>query len=133
MIEGSRSIHLTNGSGSRRPKNTWIRIRIRKTDFQAHPKAAFGRYEELRFRHRFSKGLIGLYIEIGSSIAAPTWYQLLIRMFANTFCTEIPVVSKDVRVQFEGGVIIAADTLGSYGSLAKITNLDRVVKVRITV
>jgi hypothetical protein len=26
-------------------------------------------------------------------------------------------------------VIIAADTLGSYGSLAKITNLDRVIKV----
>jgi hypothetical protein len=36
----------------------------------------------------------------------------------------------DVWVQFEGGVIIAADTLGSYGSLAKITNLDRVIKVR---
>ncbi len=36
MIEGSRcgSIPLTNGSGSRRPKNTWIRwirIRIRNT------------------------------------------------------------------------------------------------------
>jgi hypothetical protein len=26
MIEGSGSIPLTNGSGSRRPKNTWIRI-----------------------------------------------------------------------------------------------------------
>jgi hypothetical protein len=55
---------------------------------------------------------------------------MLIRMFANTFCTEIPLFSKEVRVQFEGGVIIAADTLGSYGSLAKITNLDRVIKVR---
>jgi hypothetical protein len=43
-------------------------------------------------------------------------------------CT--PGFFKDVRVQFEGGVIIAADTLGSYGSLAKITNLDRVIKVR---
>jgi hypothetical protein len=27
MIEGSGSIHLTSGSGSGRPKNTWIRIR----------------------------------------------------------------------------------------------------------
>ncbi len=38
MIEGSGygtgSIPLTNGSGSRRPKNTWIRIRIRNTAFQ---------------------------------------------------------------------------------------------------
>jgi hypothetical protein len=35
MIEGSGvgsgCIPLTNGSGSRRPKNTWIRIRIRNT------------------------------------------------------------------------------------------------------
>jgi len=38
-------------------------------------------------------------------------------------------VYKNVWVQFEGGVIIAADTLGSYGSLAKITNLERVIKV----
>jgi hypothetical protein len=29
MIEGSGSIPLTNGSGSRRPKNMRIRIRIR--------------------------------------------------------------------------------------------------------
>ena len=36
-----------------------------------------------------------------------------------------------VGVQFEGGVIIAADTLGSYGSMAKITDLQRVVKVGI--
>jgi hypothetical protein len=78
--------------------------------------------------HRVSKEL---HIEIGSSIAALTSYQMLIRLFVNTFCTEIPVFSKDVRVQFEGGVIIAADTLGSYGSLAKITNLDRVIKVRM--
>ncbi len=33
MIEGSGSIPLTSGSGSGRPKNTWIRwIRIRNTD-----------------------------------------------------------------------------------------------------
>ncbi len=29
---GSGSIPLTNGSGSRRPRNLWIRIRIRNTD-----------------------------------------------------------------------------------------------------
>jgi hypothetical protein len=29
---GSGSIPLTDGSGSRRPKNMWIRIRIRNTD-----------------------------------------------------------------------------------------------------
>jgi hypothetical protein len=28
---GAGSIPLTNGSGSRRPKNTWIRFRIRNT------------------------------------------------------------------------------------------------------
>ncbi len=32
MIEGSGSIPLTRGSG--RPKNTWIRIRIRNTALQ---------------------------------------------------------------------------------------------------
>jgi hypothetical protein len=31
MIEGSGSIPLTSGSGSWRPKNMWIRIRIRNT------------------------------------------------------------------------------------------------------
>jgi hypothetical protein len=31
MIEGSGSIPLTSGSGSGRPKNMWIRIRIRNT------------------------------------------------------------------------------------------------------
>jgi hypothetical protein len=41
MMEGSKygSIPLTNGSGSRRPKNTRIRrirIRIRNTDYNAH-------------------------------------------------------------------------------------------------
>ncbi len=30
MIEGSGSIHLTSGSGSKRPKNMWIWIRIAK-------------------------------------------------------------------------------------------------------
>ena len=32
-------------------------------------------------------------------------------------------------VKFDGGVIIAADTLGSYGSLARYRNCSRVMKV----
>jgi hypothetical protein len=37
MIEGSGSIPLTNGSGSGRPKNMWIRwIRIRNTDYLSY-------------------------------------------------------------------------------------------------
>ena len=35
-------------------------------------------------------------------------------------------------IQFEGGVIIAADTLGSYGSLARFRNCSRVMKVNNT-
>lgn len=30
---------------------------------------------------------------------------------------------------FEGGVMLAADTLGSYGSLAKFRDIERVIKV----
>jgi hypothetical protein len=45
MIEGSGagpgSIPLTNGSGSGRPKNTWIRIRIRNTAVKDAPFALF--------------------------------------------------------------------------------------------
>ena len=32
-------------------------------------------------------------------------------------------------IQFEGGVIICADLLGSYGSMAQFRNLPRVFKV----
>uniref|UniRef100_A0A8C4J0Q7 Proteasome subunit beta n=1 Tax=Dromaius novaehollandiae TaxID=8790 RepID=A0A8C4J0Q7_DRONO len=35
-------------------------------------------------------------------------------------------------VKFNGGVIIAADTLGSYGSLARFRNLSRLLKVNDT-
>ncbi len=38
MIEGSGSIPLTNGSGSRMPKNMWIRIRICNTGFSSSSK-----------------------------------------------------------------------------------------------
>lgn len=36
-------------------------------------------------------------------------------------------------VKFKGGVIIAADMLGSYGSLARFRNISRLMKVRTTV
>jgi hypothetical protein len=44
MIEGSgsQSIPQTNGSGSRRPKNMWIRIRIRNTDSDEEIDLTFG-------------------------------------------------------------------------------------------
>ena len=32
-------------------------------------------------------------------------------------------------VAFDGGVMLAADTLGSYGSLAKFRDIERVMKV----
>ena len=34
-------------------------------------------------------------------------------------------------VKFDGGVIIAADRLGSYGSLARFRGISRVMKVRM--
>ncbi|KAK0067908.1 Proteasome subunit beta type-4 [Biomphalaria glabrata] len=37
-----------------------------------------------------------------------------------------------LAVQFKGGVVIAADTLGSYGSLAKYRDLKRLLKVNDT-
>ena len=37
--------------------------------------------------------------------------------------------SSVLGVKFDGGVIIAADTLGSYGSLARYRNCSRVMKV----
>lgn len=36
-------------------------------------------------------------------------------------------------VKFTGGVIIAADMLGSYGSLARFRNISRLMKVTVTV
>lgn len=40
--------------------------------------------------------------------------------------------SSVLGVKFDGGVIIAADTLGSYGSLARYRNCQRVMKVNST-
>lgn len=36
-------------------------------------------------------------------------------------------------VKFTGGVIIAADMLGSYGSLARFRNISRLMKVTVAV
>lgn len=35
-------------------------------------------------------------------------------------------------VKFDGGVLLSADTLGSYGSLARFTDIDRIIKVNET-
>ena len=35
-------------------------------------------------------------------------------------------------MKYDGGVVIAADTLGSYGSLARFTEIERVIKVNDT-
>ena len=35
-------------------------------------------------------------------------------------------------MKYDGGVVIAADTLGSYGSLARFTEIERVIKVNET-
>ena len=40
--------------------------------------------------------------------------------------------SSVLGVKFEGGVVIAADTLGSYGSLARYRDVSRVMKVNET-
>jgi len=35
-------------------------------------------------------------------------------------------------MKFKGGVIVAADTLGSYGSMAMFRDVDRLIKVNNT-
>ena len=40
--------------------------------------------------------------------------------------------SSVIGIQFDGGVMIAADTLGSYGSLARYRNCSRIIKVNET-
>lgn len=48
--------------------------------------------------------------------------------------TQYPMTSGSsvLGVKFDGGVVIAADTLGSYGSLARYRNCSRVMKVNDT-
>jgi len=45
--------------------------------------------------------------------------------------TQSPITtgSSVFAMKYDGGVIVAADTLGSYGSLARFTELDRIMKV----
>lgn len=51
-------------------------------------------------------------------------------MMMRFVCRE-PIVTGTsvIGIKYEGGVIIAADTLGSYGSLAKFRSLSRVLRV----
>ena len=35
-------------------------------------------------------------------------------------------------IKFDGGIVIAADKLGSYGSLARFKNLSRLLKINDT-
>lgn len=48
-----------------------------------------------------------------------------------TPCCSGPITtgSSVIGLKFDGGVIIAADTLVSYGSMARFRNIDRVFKV----
>ena len=48
--------------------------------------------------------------------------------------TQSPVTtgSSVLAMKYDGGVIMAADTLGSYGSLARFTEISRVLKVNDT-
>ena len=48
--------------------------------------------------------------------------------------TQSPVTtgSSVLAMKYDGGVIMAADTLGSYGSLARFTEISRVLKVNET-
>ena len=41
-------------------------------------------------------------------------------------------ISSVIAMKYDGGVVIAADTLGSYGSLARFTEIERVIKVNET-
>jgi len=48
--------------------------------------------------------------------------------------TQSPVTtgSSVLAMKYDGGVVVAADTLGSYGSLARFTEIERVIKVNDT-
>lgn len=45
------------------------------------------------------------------------------------FRTPITTATSIVALKFDKGVIIAGDTLGSYGSLARFRNCSRVIKI----
>lgn len=43
--------------------------------------------------------------------------------------TPITTTTSVLAIQFDGGVVMSADTLGSYGSLARFRNCPRILKV----
>lgn len=50
--------------------------------------------------------------------------------FKLIFCrSPITTGTSVIGIKFKDGVIIAADVLGSYGSLARYRNLERIMKV----
>jgi hypothetical protein len=81
MIEGSGSVPLTNGSGSRRSKNIWIRIHNPAEKPFANQKSPFSRSEEeimSDFKLMFSN--CRLYNEEGSTI-----YEVRLKMLLAVF------------------------------------------------
>ena len=55
-------------------------------------------------------------------------FPILLYVFRQPTVTGTSVLG----LKFDGGIIIAADMLGSYGSLARYRNLSRVMKVNDT-
>ncbi len=52
-----------------------------------------------------------------------------IKHFINFFRDPIVTGTSVLGIKFVGGVMICADTLGSYGSLARFRSLERIKKV----
>ena len=50
-------------------------------------------------------------------------------MFSVYFRYPVTTGTSVLGMKFNGGVVIAADTLGSYGSLARFKNLSRIMKI----
>jgi hypothetical protein len=73
MLEGSGSVHLTNGSGSRRSKNTrFLRIRIPNTGLACEIGYPVPRYFMSNFKWEFSSG-----------------YNFTSTVFTQQYCTPI--------------------------------------------
>ena len=50
----------------------------------------------------------------------------------STFRYPITTGTSVLGIKFDGGIVIAADKLGSYGSLARFKNLSRLLKINDT-
>ena len=73
-------------------------------------------------------------------LTGPLSHPLQLEGKWNNFLSLIPCIaivnnsffSSVLAMKYDGGVVIAADTLGSYGSLARFTEIERVLKVNET-